>query len=417
MSQFKKIITLLGTLSYLLAATHKQAALTVRAEQPASSNKITIYFFYSKTCPHCAKEETFLSSVLQKYPTVNLRKFEVGSNPQNAQLLFKVSQKMGVNKQGAVPFTVIGDQYTLGYYDDQTTGARIDQLIQIALTKGCHDLVGSIISPQITPAHPDGSCQEQNHSLASGLDKINLPLVGEIKIKDLSLPALTITLGLLDGFNPCAMWALVFLIILLLDIPSRSRRWLLGSVFIFISGLVYFLFMTAWLNFFLFVGFIKLIRIAIGIAALGISGYNFFDYWKNKKAVCKVGNPEKKKQTLERLKKIVKEQSIVLSLIGISFLAFVVNLVELICSVGLPAVYTQVLSLNHLPAWEYYLYLIIYIFFFMIDDLFVFFAAMITLHVMGIETKYARYSRLIGGAVILIIGLLLLFKPEWLMFA
>jgi hypothetical protein len=52
----------------------------------------------------------------------------------------------------------------------------------------------------------------------------------------------------------------------------------------------------------------------------------------------------------------------------------------------------------------------------MLDDLLVFFIAMRTLKMTGIESKYARYSRLIGGTLMLLIGLLLLFKPELLMF-
>jgi hypothetical protein len=52
----------------------------------------------------------------------------------------------------------------------------------------------------------------------------------------------------------------------------------------------------------------------------------------------------------------------------------------------------------------------------MLDDLFVFFAAMITLRMAGITTKYTRASRLVGGAIMIIIGILLIVKPEWLMF-
>ena len=101
---------------------------------------------------------------------------------------------------------------------------------------------------------------------------------------------------------------------------------------------------------------------------------------------------------------------------GIIVLAFAVNLVELICSAGLPAVYTQVLALNEMAGWQYYLYISIYIFFFMLDDLLIFFIAMITLEMTGITTKYAKASRLVGGLIMLAIGLMLIFKPGWLMF-
>ena len=103
-------------------------------------------------------------------------------------------------------------------------------------------------------------------------------------------------------------------------------------------------------------------------------------------------------------------------MIGIILLAFAVNLVELVCSAGLPAIYTQVLSLTPMPKWQYYLYLLFYILIFMLDDLIVFVIAMVGLKAVGIESKYARMSRLVGGIVILLIGLLMLIKPELLAF-
>jgi hypothetical protein len=105
-----------------------------------------------------------------------------------------------------------------------------------------------------------------------------------------------------------------------------------------------------------------------------------------------------------------------LALGGIIVLAFLVNLVELVCSAGLPAIYTQILALNNLANWQYYFYIFLYVFFFMVDDLLIFIVAMVTLKMTGLSTRYARYSHLIGGILMIIIGILLIFKPEWLMF-
>jgi hypothetical protein len=52
----------------------------------------------------------------------------------------------------------------------------------------------------------------------------------------------------------------------------------------------------------------------------------------------------------------------------------------------------------------------------MLDDLIIFFIAMLTLEMTGITTKYSKISRLIGGLIMLAIGLMLIFKPSWLMF-
>ena len=113
---------------------------------------------------------------------------------------------------------------------------------------------------------------------------------------------------------------------------------------------------------------------------------------------------------------VVEKKRLWLALSGIILLAFTVNLVELLCSAGFPAIYTQILTLNHLAIWQYYGYLLLYIFFFMLDDLAIFIIAMLTLHLTGISTKYSRWSNLIGGILMVIIGLLLIFKHQWLMF-
>lgn len=191
--------------------------------------------------------------------------------------------------------------------------------------------------------------------------------------------------------------------------------WLLGITFIAVSALVYFLFLAAWLNLFLFLGFIVWVRLVVGLVALGAGGYFLKDYMVNKTAQCPVmGN--RRQKAMEKIRNIVKKKQLLLSLLGIVILAFAVNLVELICSAGLPAIYTKILSLSNLPTWQYYLYLLFYILIFMLDDLFIFFTAMITLRVVGLQSKYSRFSHLVGGFLMFVIGLLLLFKPEWLMF-
>jgi len=212
------------------------------------------------------------------------------------------------------------------------------------------------------------------------------------------------------------MWTLLFLISLLLGFKDRKKMWLLGGTFIFTSAFVYFLFMAAWLKLILFLGFVVWVRIAIGVVALAGGGYSFKKGLTNKDGGCEVTSSTKRQRTFQRLRELVQRKNIFLALVGIATLAFAVNLVELICSAGLPAVYTQVLALNHLAAWQYYGYLLLYIFFFMLDDIIIFTIAMITLQLTGISTKYSRYSNLIGGVLMVVIGLLLIFKPHWLMF-
>lgn len=223
-------------------------------------------------------------------------------------------------------------------------------------------------------------------------------------------------MGALDGFNPCAMWTLLFLISLLLGMKDKKRMWILGATFIVASASVYFMFMAAWLNLILFLGLVIWVRIIIGLIAMIGGGYSLKEFIFNKNSGCKITGNEKRQKVFDKMRLAIQQNSLWLALGGIILLAFAVNLVELICSAGLPAVYTQILALNQMNNWQYYLYILLYILFFMIDDLLLFFVAMFTLQMTGITTKYARFSRLIGGLIMLAIGLMLIFKPGWLMF-
>ncbi len=371
-----------------------------------AQEKVTLHLFWSYGCPHCQKEKIFLAKLVEKYPQLEIKDYEVSSSRTNAALLKKAGDSLGANVSG-VPFTVIGQEYFIGYLNDETTGKKIEAGVNCALENDCQDVVGSLFSK---------SEEDDQDKIKGAADIIEVPIFGKLDTKKLSLPVLTFVIALLDGFNPCAMWVLLFLISLLLGMKDKKRMWILGSVFIAASGFVYFLFLSAWLNLFLFLGWVTWIRILVGLVALGAGGYYLWDYITNKSGACKVMGSKKKQKVFDKLKKVTQKKQLGLAVLGMIILAFAVNLVELVCSAGLPAVYTQVLSLANLPTWQYYLYLIFYILIFMLDDLVVFFVAMTTLKMTGLNNKYSRFSHLFGGILILIIGLLLIFKPEILMF-
>ncbi|MFA7654053.1 MAG: hypothetical protein WCX97_03375 [Candidatus Magasanikbacteria bacterium] len=405
MTRIKYLIIFLFTLFFLFSSP-------VQAE-----NKVNVYFFWGDGCPHCAKEKELLEYYQHKYSYVEVLDFELYNNFSNSKTLSSVTSILGTRVDG-VPFTVIGDKSFSGY-SETISPDQISERIEYCYNNNCPDSLAKLFEPESNNIVADNVIEEQTASNSNKIkDKkfINVPGLGEIDAVNFSLPLITIVMGVLDGFNPCALWTLLFLISLLLGMENKKKMWVLGSAFIIASASVYFLFMAAWLNFILFIGFIIWARLLIGgIAFLGGS-YNLKEFLFNKNSGCKVTNDEKRQKVFTRLKQIIQQKSFWISFVGIILLAFAVNLVELVCSAGLPAVYTQILALNDLAGWQYYAYILLYIFFFMIDDLFIFFVAMTTLKMTGISTKYSRYSKLIGGVIMLIIGILLIFKPEWLMF-
>lgn len=367
------------------------------------NNSITINFFYGDGCPHCVKEEEFLDKMKEKYPQVVVKEYEVWHDEENLKLLDSVGKKIGAKISG-VPLTVIGDKYVAGFLDEATTGLQIEELIKCNLETKCEDVVADVNS--------DSSIQGGDNIPES----ITVPFFGEINIKNWSVPVVSLVLGLLDGFNPCAMWVLVFLITLLLATNDIKRMWILGGIFLFASAAVYFLVLSTFLNLLMFIGFLKWVRIIIGVVAL-IGGYiNLKEYLKSKEAICKISKNKRENKIVEGLKKYASEKNFWVAIGGIVVLAFSINMVEAVCSAGIPVIYTQILSIAHLPTWQYYANILIYILFYMLDDIIVFIIAMVTLRLTTTTNRYTKYAHLIGGVLMLIIGVLLIIKPEWLMF-
>jgi len=376
-------------------------------DSPGREKTVNLYFFWSPGCPHCSQEKQFLAKLEKKYNHLRIHSFQVGDNRKNQELLYQVGRRLRVEVAG-VPFTVVGQDYFSGWYDEKTTGAALEAAVQRNLENPGVDVVAALVASQ--PLLP---CPLEKKAIP---ERIKVPLLGELETQKLSLGLLTVVIGALDGFNPCAMWVLILLLGFLLGMESQKKRWILGATFVVASALVYFLIMCAWLNLFLFLGFLFWVRLGIALVALGAGYYNLREYFAAKSGVCKVSTGGRRHKIINKIQEFIKRESFWLALGGIVLLAFAVNVVELICSAGFPVVFLQILSLTPLAKWQYYLYILLYIFIFMLDDLIVFFLAMITFQVTGMSTRYRRFSHLIGGFLMLLLGFLLIFKPEALMF-
>jgi len=376
----------------------------------ANASDVDVHVFWRTGCPHCARAMSFLDRAAAAEPRVTLRYHELGAGRPTLDAFGRAVDHFRLER-AAVPLVIVGDQAFVGYQDDASTGRDIQRAIAICIESICPDVAAAFFSEQ-KPAGPAPPTMQP-----AVPDTIRVPLVGDIGIAALSLPALTILLAAIDGFNPCAMWTLLFLIGLLMGVQSVARRWVLGFAFIASSAAVYYLFLVAWLNLLLFLGMVPWIRMGVAFLALAGGGYYLRKYLHNPSATCIVTGAESKRRLLDRLRSVALERHFWVALGGIITLAAAVNLVELICSAGIPAVYTQVLTMSALPPWQYHGYLLLYIAVFMLDDLVVFMTAMKALEVTGLTGGYAHCSHLVGSVILLAIGLLLLFRPEWLAFA
>lgn len=366
---------------------------------------VDVYFFHSDSCPHCAKEKTYLESIKDDMG-INIHYYEVNENPD---IIDRVRDNLNINNY-YVPLTIIGSDYLIGFGDN--TQDEINDLINSYRNTNYCSIVKVILN--------DGNiqeCLEKNEGIYNESDEKKIPLLGKVNIKEVSLPLISIVIGFVDGFNPCAMWVLIFLISMLFNMKNRKKMWILGLTFILTSALVYLFFMLSWLT--LASTIISTwFKYVIAIVALIGSFINIRSYLKDRKkeSGCQVTSSTKRKKIMTKIQKVINEKSFILALFGIMALAFSVNLIELACSAGLPVLFTQILAINELSIFEYSLYIFLYLLFFIIDDLIIFVIAMVTLKITGISNKYTKYSHLIGGIIMFIIGILMAFKTDWLMF-
>lgn len=400
----------------------------------ADEKVINIHLFYGNGCPHCAAEEEFLSDYLKDRTDVKLYKYEIWYDSHNQELLSKVQKEMGTTNKSGVPFTVIGKKTIVGYADG-VTDEQIKDAINYYLNNDYRDYAGEITGKVKKTEVKEDTIKDESKTEDKKENKIEkaddikdsnqtdenvtVPVLGKINAKKVSLPILAVVLGFVDGFNPCAMWILIFLITMLFNMKDRKKMWILGLTFILTSGIVYLMFMLAWLNLATFISKIAFIRLLIAVIALVvglINVYKYIDSLKKKDEGCDVVDKKDRKKIMEKIISITHEKKFIIALLGIMVLAASVNIIELMCSIGIPLLFTQILAMNNLSTFSYMIYMFIYIFFFLIDDIVIFVISMVTLKVTGLSTKYTKYSHLVGGIIMLIIGLLLIIKPELLMF-
>jgi len=378
------------------------------------ADTIKVYLFYGSGCPHCADEEEFFDNYLIDNDEVELVKYEVWDSSENRTLLSKVQDKLN-NHSSGVPFLVIGDNVILGFTKGTTEDIIKDTIKEELNNSKYEDIVDKVVNNEkigkVTEPKEPVKPKKIN-------TKFNVPILGKINAKTVSLPLLALVLGLVDGFNPCSMWILIFLISMLIGLKNKRKLILFGSVFLITSGLFYFMLMFTWLNVIANISVTLVFKYIIAAFALIAGGYNIFSYIKSLKKDdgCTVTNTKQRKTIMTKIKQFVTQQNVLLALIGIVILAVGVNFVELLCSAGLPVLFTEILALNKVTPGMGIVYNLIYIIFFMLDDFIIFMIAVKTMNLKVISTKYNKYSHLIGGIIMLIIGILLIFKPAWVMF-
>ncbi len=351
--------------------------------EEAGGNGPLLVVFVRDGCPHCADAKAYLAELAHQRPTLRIDYRAIDRDPQAREALEQISRQAGIWPPG-VPTFVVGERVMIGFGDAADSGPELLALLD---------------------AIPTASAPRQ---------AIDAPLFGTLSVAQLGLPLFTLVIGLLDGFNPCATWVLLFLLSLLVRLHDRRRMVLIAGTFVLVSGAVYYALMAAWLNLFLAVGLSAPLRMALALLAIAIGAINTKDYFAWGRGVS-LSIPEKAKPGLfARMRRVMNAESLPAAMAGVALLALAVNFVELLCTAGLPAIYTAILTQQNLGSIAYHGYLGLYIVGYIADD-----ALMVALAVSALSSgklteQGGRWLKLLSGLVMLALGLVMLFKQAWL---
>lgn len=367
-------------LFYLLIQPLATSAANTVQRSPAAGDAETLVVFVRDGCPHCAQAKLFLPQLAQQRPQLKIVYRSLDQEPAARDDLIALSQQAGIWPPG-VPTFVMHGKLLVGFEDGEHSGPKLIAFIDEA----------------VTAAH-----------------QVDAGWFGTLSVERLGLPAFTLALGLLDGFNPCAMWVLLFLLSLLVRLQNRRRMALVSGTFVLVSGAVYYAFMAAWLNVFLILGMSDGLRLTLAGIALLIGAINVKDYFAFKQGISLSIPDAAKPGIYARVRNVLQRDSLTASLLSVSVLAVLVNFIELLCTAGLPAIYTAVLSQQGLSIAEYYAYLLLYIIGYIADDSLMVMIAVVTLGSHKLTEQSGRWLKLLSGLVMLALAFTMLLRPDLL---
>lgn len=356
--------------------------------------QVQLELFTREGCPHCDDAKLFAGNLRASRPGLHIVIRDVIKDPAALKRLQTLATQSGIGNI-AVPAFYVHGNLVIGYAGVNSTGAHINALLdQAAIPKQQDGKTGNActVEEQLS-CGPTGTAQT---------DAVDIPLLGvKVALDDIGLPLFTLIIGLLDGLNPCSMWVLVFMIAMLASLKNRRRMLLIAGTFVAVQGIAYFAFMAAWFNLFFLVGISRASEIILGVIAVVAGLINLKDFFAFGRGFSLSIPASAKPGLYEKLRQILQTRSLIPALLGIVAFAVLVQVVELLCTSGFPALYTRILTMHHLDYWRYYGYLLLYDIAYMFDDIIVLAIGVITLSQRRLREQEGKWLKLINGLIML----------------
>jgi hypothetical protein len=371
--------------------------------------EVTLYFFWSETCPHCARARPAVDQIVRQRPWLRLRSYNVDASETNLELFRTLTTAIGRQIEGVPAFLFCGQMLT-GFGTAEDSGPFLARLIDL-----CRVAASAQFASRKGPAPPVASSKSPSPQPPSlQAPPVDIPFVGTIDAASLSLPLLTVVLGGLDAFNPCAFFVLLFLLSILVHARNRARMLLVGGTFLVVSGLLYFAFMAAWLNLFLVLRGLEAVTIVAGVTAVALATLNIKAFFRLNQGPTLAIPDKARPRLVARMHGLLSAQNLPAMLAGTIALALAANTYELLCTSGLPMVYTRALTLNDLPTAMFYVYLAFYNVIYVLPLLTITVVFTMTLGGRRLGERAGRALKLLSGLLMLGVGLVLLLAPALL---
>ncbi len=403
----ERFLIMLPILLVCLAGTAFAESGTPQAIVVTSAPQADIEIFVRAGCSHCAAAEKFLLRLQQEQPGLRIVIRDVGREPAALERL----KRLAGNRQTgplSVPAFAVDGQLIVGFADEASTGQLIRNALMQKRLPGSQEGQAS----QSCRAEENQPCQEIAPASVAKAESFTVAVFGRtISLDQVGLPLFTVVIGLLDGFNPCSMWVLILMISLLAPLHSRSRMFAVAGTFIAVQGIAYFVFMAAWLNLFLLVGLSRASEVILGTIALLAGALHLKDFWIVRWGVSLSIPAAAKPGIYARMRRVLQAENLPAALLGIVTLAVLVQIVELMCTTGFPALFTRILTLRQLDPLSYYGYLLLYDLAYMLDDMIVLAIGIITLSQRRLQEREGRWLKLLSGLIMVMLGVYLLLTP------
>ncbi len=365
-----------------------------------NQDEICFHLFYKEDCPQCSNISNFLQDLEEEY-NLTIKKHDIGIEEEN--LLYQTFKDKYGLVTGAYPIIFLDDRYYIG---DKAIKDYVEKEIIRCEKETCVCPLENIKG--LTPFLPQSA-----DITPEAQEKIKLPIVGEIDISSMPLFATTAIIAFVDGFNPCSLWLIAFLLGIVINSGSRKKIFLVGATFLLVTTTVYGLFMVGLLNVFLYVGYLRWIQIAVALLALIFALVNIKDYFWYKKGLSFTISDKYKPKIFKDVRGIMKKDKSTWGMVlATAAMALGVVLVELPCTAGFPVIWTNIIAQYHTQGIVFALLLALYLLIYLLDELIVVGVATLTLKASRFEEKHGRILKLIGGMIMLALALVMFINPD-----